>query len=141
MVFYTPALFLVLKTQGGFFGRKCSFLLQSVWSRTVLWKESTVKFYFSILPLLTILIGKAILLTYRIPSHKNLLEMNKFSLYAICATLNQGNSRFGDSTGKQCACISLFLSTFSQLKEIRKWKSSDLDLILVCGIKPTRILL
>lgn len=50
--------------------------------------ESTVRFYFLILPLLIILIGKAVLLTYRIPSHKNLLEMNKFSLYAICAILN-----------------------------------------------------
>ena len=64
--------------------------------------EGKVKFYFFVLPLLTILIGKAILdlQTYRLSSHENLLEMNEFSFIAICGIFNQGNKKFGGNPGK-----------------------------------------
>ena len=64
--------------------------------------ESTVKFYFFVLPLLVNLIDKnrQDLQTYRTSSHKNLLEMNEFSLTAICRTFNQENRRLDDSAGK-----------------------------------------
>ena len=91
--------------------------------------------------LLTILICKVIpdLLTCRPLSHENQLEMNDFFFSVICGNFNQGDQRFGKSVRKQYACISLFSIIFSQLKEIGKWKSLDLDLILVCRIKPTKI--
>ena len=61
--------------------------------------------------------------------------MNIFFFSVTYGNFNQGDQRFGNSAGKQCACISLFSTIFSQLKETGKWKSLDLDLILVCGDK------
>ena len=88
-----------------------------------------------VLFLLTIFISEAIpdLLTCRPVSHENRQEMNDFFFSVICGNFNQGDQRFGNSVGKQCACILLFSIIFSQLKEIGKWQSLDLDLILVCG--------
>ena len=91
---------------------------------------------FICLSLLTILMGKAIpdLLACRPLSQENWLEMNDF-FSVICGYSNQGDQRFGNSAGKQCACISVFSIIISRLKEIGKWKSLDQDLILVCGDK------
>lgn len=86
--------------------------------------------------LLVILIDEVILdlQTYRLSSQEN-LEMNEFSLIAICGIFNQRNQIFGGSAGKQCTCISLYSTMPSEMKETGKWKSSNLDLILVCGNK------
>lgn len=71
--------------------------------------------------LLVILIDEVILdlQTYRLSSQEN-LEMNEFSLIAICGIFNQRNQIFGGSAGKQCTCISLYSTMLSEMKETGK---------------------
>ena len=83
--------------------------------------EGKVKLCFFVLPLLVILIDEVILdlQTYRLSSQEN-LEMNEFSLIAICGIFNQRNQIFGGSAGKQCTCISLYSTMPSEMKETGK---------------------
>lgn len=43
----------------------------------------------------------------------------------------QGNQRFGSATGIHCACNSLHALSWSKVKMILVWNSSDLDDILI----------
>lgn len=49
----------------------------------------------------------------------------------IQGSYNQANAVFGDTSRKQCACISLFAISFSKIvKQPGKFTSTDVDFIL-----------
>ncbi|XP_030847547.1 uncharacterized protein LOC105443054 isoform X3 [Strongylocentrotus purpuratus] len=48
-------------------------------------------------------------------------------------TFNQGDTRFGDLSGKQCVTNSLSALLYSKVKNANDWKSTDLDRILNNG--------
>ena len=51
----------------------------------------------------------------------------------IQGTLHQGNAKFGESAGKQCACIALYSVCFSTLKNVSRWTLNNLDSIVEQG--------
>ena len=52
---------------------------------------------------------------------------------AICGSCHQGNRRFGDTAGVQCACNSLYALCWSQIRKVDFWDRLDLDHILTEG--------
>ena len=48
----------------------------------------------------------------------------------LFGSFNQGDSRFGQTAGLQCACNSLISVCWSSIKHVSVWKSWDLDHIL-----------
>lgn len=54
---------------------------------------------------------------------------------AVTGTFHQGDLRFGETAGIQCACNALYSLCWSQIKSISKWKEVDLDYILTEGDK------
>ena len=48
-------------------------------------------------------------------------------------SFHQGNEKFGDTAGKQCACCSLFSVAFTLIKSPGHWDCKDLDFILENG--------
>ena len=53
----------------------------------------------------------------------------------IHGSYHQGNKRFGNTAGVQCACNSLYALCWSQIKKVNSWNTSDLDHILTEGDK------
>ena len=51
----------------------------------------------------------------------------------IQGTLHQGNAKFGESAGKQCACIALYSACFSTLKNVSRWTPNNLDSLVEQG--------
>ena len=54
---------------------------------------------------------------------------------AIHGSYHQGDQRFGNTAGVQCACNSLYTLCWSQIKKVNSWNTSDLDHILTEGDK------
>ena len=54
---------------------------------------------------------------------------------AIYDSYHQGDQRFGNTAGVQCACNSLYALCWSQIKKVYSWNTSDLDHILTEGDK------
>ena len=54
-------------------------------------------------------------------------------LKSVQGTFNQGDTKFGASAGRQCACCSLFAILFSKIKSPGCWTSNDLDYIVQEG--------
>ena len=54
---------------------------------------------------------------------------------AIHGSYHQGDQRFGNTAGVQCACNSLYALCWSQIKKVYSWNTSDLDHILTEGDK------
>lgn len=107
-----------------------SFIVKSISSLLVIFST-----YFLVRVLLsTIFISVIHLLQKNVQLYES-ATVNEFSLSANCGTFNQEYRKLGEIAGKECACISLFSTIFLQLKEIGKWESSNLNLILVCGDK------
>ena len=52
---------------------------------------------------------------------------------AICGSYHQGDRRFGDTAGVQCACNSLYALCWSQIRKKDFWDRLDLDHILTEG--------
>ena len=50
---------------------------------------------------------------------------------SVSGTFNQGNAQFGDTAGRQCACNSLFAVFWSKIRNVRDWRTSDLDNTLI----------
>ena len=50
-------------------------------------------------------------------------------------SFNQANQKFGCTAGRQCACITLFSITWSAIRRVGLWNTSDLDFILNEGDK------
>ncbi len=48
-------------------------------------------------------------------------------------SFHQGNRRFGDNSGKQCVANSLASIMYSMKKDVRNWKCSDMDSVLITG--------
>ncbi len=48
-------------------------------------------------------------------------------------SFHQGNRRFGDNSGKQCVANCLASMMYSKKKNVRNWKCSDMDSILITG--------
>lgn len=48
----------------------------------------------------------------------------------IQGSYNQSDLRLGERSGVQCACAALFLLWFSEIKNVSRWVSNDLDSIL-----------
>ena len=46
---------------------------------------------------------------------------------AICGSYHQGDRRFGDTAGVQCACNSLYALCWSQIRKKDFWDRLDLD--------------
>ena len=65
------------------------------------------------------------------------IEINPGPTYAIdkCVqgSYHQGDQRFGETAGTQCACNSLFALLWSKVKQVYTWNRTDLDKILVEG--------
>ena len=51
----------------------------------------------------------------------------------VQGSFNQGNAMFGETASIQCACMALFVLSYSNLKEINRWDQFDLDIILING--------
>ena len=51
----------------------------------------------------------------------------------LFGSFNKGDSRFGQTSGLQCACNSLISVCWSSIKRVSVWKSWDLDHILNAG--------
>ena len=54
-------------------------------------------------------------------------------LASVQGSFNQSVFRFGNSSGKQCTCCSLFSITFTLVKKPGYWTTSDLDFIVTEG--------
>ena len=52
---------------------------------------------------------------------------------AICGSYHQGDRRFDDTTGVQCACNSLYTLCRSQIRKVGFWDRLDSDHILIEG--------
>ena len=52
---------------------------------------------------------------------------------SILGSYHQGNSRFGATTGVQCACNSLFALCCSVIRNVYIWQTFDLDPVLCEG--------
>ena len=67
------------------------------------------------------------------------IESNPGPTYTITKTVqgsfHQGDIKFGDTAGKQCACITLFSILWSKIRRVGLWNSGDLDQILCQGDK------
>ena len=51
-------------------------------------------------------------------------------------SFNQSHSKFGESAGKQCTCISLYAILFSQTTKCPgHWNTCDIDFIVIEGDK------
>ena len=65
------------------------------------------------------------------------VESNPGPTYAIekviLGSFHQGDTRFGTTAGVQCACNLLFALCFSQVKNVFRWNTPDLDYILTEG--------
>ncbi len=48
-------------------------------------------------------------------------------------SFHQGDRRFGDNSGKQCVANCLASIMYSKKKDVRNWKCSDMDSILITG--------
>ena len=53
----------------------------------------------------------------------------------IYGSYHQGDQRFSNTVGVQCACNSLYTLCWSQIKKVNSWNTSDLDHILTEGDK------
>ena len=51
----------------------------------------------------------------------------------VKGTFHQGNSRFGNTAGTQCACNALFAIFWSHIRQVSRWTNNDLDKILTEG--------
>ena len=51
----------------------------------------------------------------------------------ILGSFHQGSAKFGNSSGKQCTCCSLFSIIFSLIKTVGHWTKDDLDFIVCRG--------
>ena len=51
----------------------------------------------------------------------------------ICGSFNQGNAKFQNAAGKQCAAISLYTLAFSTVKDTKYWTSDTLDSLVEHG--------
>ena len=54
---------------------------------------------------------------------------------AIHGSYHQGDQRFGNTAGVQCACNSPYALCWSQIKNVNSWNTSDLHHILTTGDK------
>ena len=54
-------------------------------------------------------------------------------LKAVQGSFHQGNSMFGDSAGKQCACCSLLAISFTVIRTPGYWNKDDLDFVVKEG--------
>ena len=48
----------------------------------------------------------------------------------VQGSFNQANLKFGETSGRQCACNTLFSIAWSVIRQVGLWHSSDLDFIL-----------
>ena len=80
-----------------------------------------------------ILLGILFLKTFACSHNKKMpvYQINK----VVNGTFHQGDSRFGSTAGRQCACNSLFSIFWSSIRSISRWTSHDLDKILTEGDK------
>ena len=53
----------------------------------------------------------------------------------VLGNFNQGDNKFGNSSGKQCSCMSLTAICWTSIRKITIWKAFDNDFILVQGDK------
>ena len=67
------------------------------------------------------------------------IESNPGPPFTISKTVqgsfHQGDVKFGDTAGKQCACITLFSIAWSKIRRVGLWTSGDLDHIVTQGDK------
>ena len=47
--------------------------------------------------------------------------------------IHQGDKRFGETTGIQCACMALIALYWSAIRKVSIWTASNLDYILKSG--------
>ena len=52
---------------------------------------------------------------------------------SVQGSFHQAHPKFGDTSGIQCACNSLFAICWSSIKRVSIWKSQDLDYVLEYG--------
>lgn len=57
----------------------------------------------------------------------------QFHQKVVLGSFHQGDPRFGESSGIQCACNALYSICFSSIKKVSVWKSFDLDYVLEKG--------
>ena len=48
-------------------------------------------------------------------------------------SFNQGDQRFGQTSGTQCMCIALYSVGYSIIKKVCYWSTWDMDYILTAG--------
>ena len=58
-------------------------------------------------------------------------------LKVVQGSFNQGNQKFGETAGRQCACITLFSIAWSAIRRVALWNTTDLDFILSEGDQPS----
>ena len=51
----------------------------------------------------------------------------------VLRSFHQGDKRFGETAGIQCACIALTELCWSVMRKVSIWRASDLDYILESG--------
>ena len=51
----------------------------------------------------------------------------------VQGSFDQGNAMFGETAGIHCACMALFATSYSTLKEVNQWDQFNLDIILING--------
>ena len=65
------------------------------------------------------------------------IETNPGPTYAVdkvvLGTFHQGDQRFGETVGVQCACNSLYALWWSEIRQVSIWKPGDFDHILFEG--------
>ena len=65
------------------------------------------------------------------------IETNPGPTYAVdkvvLGTFHQGDQRFGETVGVQCACNSLYALCWSEIRQVSIWKPGDFDHILFEG--------
>ena len=54
-------------------------------------------------------------------------------LKVVQGSFNQANQKFGETAGRQCACITLFSIAWSAIRRVALWNTTDLDFILSEG--------
>ena len=54
-------------------------------------------------------------------------------LKVVQGSFNQANKKFGETAGRQCACITLFSIAWSAIRRVALWNTTDLDFILSEG--------
>ena len=65
------------------------------------------------------------------------VESFSFKDYVL-GSFHQGDKRFGETAGMQCACMALTALCWSVITEVSIWRASDLDYMLESGGKVSK---